>query len=136
MLQAVTSGHGRFNALTEELIRFFDEDRDRARLLARELLDNPNDTKRLLVESLRPWILLVAEYIKEGQKIGLIHSDADPESYVLHVVLLVITTVANLATVAMALTSAGPAEPQNRRESEQRHLAELVRMTRTALFAR
>ena len=136
LLQAVTSVPGRFQALTEELVRFFDSDRDRARLLARELLDNPNDTKRLLVESLRPWILLVSEYIREGQKIGLIHADVDPESYVLHVVILVITTIANLTAVAMALTGAGPADAQNRRETEQRHLAELIRMTRTALFAR
>jgi TetR/AcrR family transcriptional regulator len=136
MLQAVTSGHGRFQALTEELVSFFDGDRDRARLLARELLDNPNDTKRLLVESLRPWILLVSEYIREGQKIGLIHADVDPESYVLHVVVLVITTVANLTTIATALSGGGQADAQNRRETEQRHLAELIRMTRTALFAR
>jgi TetR/AcrR family transcriptional regulator len=132
MLQAVTSGRRRFNALTEELVRFFDSDRDRARLLARELLDNPSDTKRLMIESLRPWILLVAEYIREGQKIGLIRGSVDPESYVLHVIVLVIATVANLSTVSMALAPEGSA----RRAQEERHLAELVRMTRTALFVR
>ncbi|MEY4579633.1 MAG: hypothetical protein RL701_4336 [Pseudomonadota bacterium] len=130
MLQAVTSGRRRFTALTEELVRFFDSDRDRARLLSRELLDNPSDTKRLLIESLRPWILLVSEYIREGQKIGLIQSDVDPESYVLHVVILVIANVASMSTLAMAL----PNEGQNGRDAEERHLAELVRMTRTALF--
>lgn len=133
MLQAVTSGRRRFNALTEELVRFFDSDRDRARLLCRELLDNPTDTKRLMVESLRPWILLVAEYIREGQKIGLIHADVDPESYVLHVIIMVIGNVANLATVSLAF----PHDHQNghdRHDAEQRHLAELVRLTRTALF--
>lgn len=132
MLQAVTSGRRRFNALTEELVRFFDSDRDRARLLARELLDNPSDTKRLLIESLRPWILLVAEYIREGQKIGLIRGTVDPESYVLHVIVLVIGTVASLSTVSMVLAPEGSA----RRAQEERHLAELVRMTRTALFVR
>jgi TetR/AcrR family transcriptional regulator len=132
ILQAVTSGRRRFTALTEELVRFFDNDRDRARLLARELLDNPTDTKRLMVESLRPWILLVAEYIREGQKIGLVRSNVDPESYVLHVIILVIATVANLSTVSLALLSDGAADG----DAEQRHLAELVRMTRTALFVR
>jgi TetR/AcrR family transcriptional regulator len=137
MLQAVTSGRDRFNALTEELVRFFDSDRDRARLLSRELLDNPADTRRLLVESLRPWILLVAEYIREGQQLGLIHENVDPESYVLHVVILVIANVANMPTVALTLAGAAPSgrsAGQNRRETEQRHLAELVRLTRTALF--
>ena len=134
ILQAVTSGKRRFQALTEELISFFDNDRDRARLLARELLDNPTDTKRLMVESLRPWILLVSEYIREGQKIGLIRANVDPESYVLHVIILVIANVANMSAMSTALTGAGDA--QNRREIEQRHLAELVRLTRTALFVR
>jgi TetR/AcrR family transcriptional regulator len=134
MLQAVTSGKRRFNALTEELITFFDSDRDRARLLARELLDNPTDTKRLMVESLRPWILLVSEYIREGQKIGLIRANVDPESYVLHVIILVVSNVANMSAMTVALTGAG--DVQNRREIEQRHLAELVRLTRTALFVR
>ena len=134
ILQAVTSGKRRFQALTEELITFFDSDRDRARLLARELLDNPTDTKRLMVESLRPWILLVSEYIREGQKIGLIRANVDPESYVLHVILLVIANVANMSAMSTALTGAG--DVQNRREIEQRHLAELVRLTRTALFVR
>ena len=136
MLQAVTSGHRRFQALTEELVRFFDSDRDQARLLARELLDNPNDTKRLLVENLRPWILLVSEYIREGQKTGLVHAQVDPESYVLHVVILVITTLANLTTIATALSGGVHGDAHDRREVEQRHLAELIRMTRTALFAR
>lgn len=132
ILQAVTSGRRRFTALTEELVRFFDSDRDRARLLARELLDNPTDTKRLMVENLRPWLLLVAEYIREGQKLGMIRGNVDPESYVLHVIVLVIATVANLSTVSQALGGdSGPdANP------EARHLTELVRMTRTALFVR
>lgn len=132
ILQAFTSGKRRFTALTEELIRFFATDRDRARLLARELLDNPQSTQRLMGESLRPWLLLVSEYIREGQKIGLIHSDVDPESYILHVIVLVVANVANLATMSLALSPDGVA----RADVEQRHLNELVRLTRTALFIR
>jgi hypothetical protein len=40
--------------------------------------------------------------------------------------------VANLSTVSLALLSDGSAAG----DAEQRHLAELVRMTRTALFVR
>ncbi|HEX7478181.1 MAG TPA: TetR/AcrR family transcriptional regulator [Polyangiales bacterium] len=132
ILQAVTSGHRRFTALTEELVRFFNSDRDRARLLARELLDNPEHTQRLIMEHLRPWLLLVAEYIREGKKIGLVHADVDAESYVLHVIVLVVATVGSLPTLAMALPTDGVA----RAAVEERHLAELVRLTRTALFVR
>jgi TetR/AcrR family transcriptional regulator len=132
ILQAVTSGKRRFTALTEELVRFFTHDRDRARLLARELLDNPKDTQRLMGESLRPWLLLLAEYIREGQRVGLIRADVDPESYVLHVILLVVANVANLSTVSMALIDDGTSHD----EIERRHMNELVRLTRTALFVR
>jgi TetR/AcrR family transcriptional regulator len=132
ILQAVTSGQRRFTALTEELVRFFDHDRDRARLLARELLDNPTDTMRLMAESLRPWILLVSEYIREGQKIGEIRANVDPESYVLHVIVLVVATVANLSAVSTVLVG----DTNDEANPETRHLAELVRLTRTALFAR
>ena len=132
VLQAITSDRRRFVALTEELIRFFDHDRNRARLLARELLDNPGDTVRLMAQSLRPWSLLVAEYIREGQKTGSIRDDVDPEPYVLHVIIMVIASVANLSTIAtvLATDAGGHATP------EARYLAELVRVTRTALFIR
>ncbi|HEX2676656.1 MAG TPA: helix-turn-helix domain-containing protein [Polyangiales bacterium] len=129
ILQAVTSGKRRFTALTEELIRFFVADADRARLLAREMLDNPESTQRLMAENLRPWLLLVAEYIREGQKIGLIHKDVDPESYVLHVIVLVVSNVAGMNAVPMVLQ-----EGASRADVEKRHLDELVRLTRTALF--
>jgi TetR/AcrR family transcriptional regulator len=135
ILQAVTSGKRRFTALTEELIRFFSSDRDRARLLARELLDNPVDMQRLMGENLRPWLLLLAEYIREGQKVGLIRADVDPESYVLHVILLVVANVANLSTVSMSLNASG-ASPAEMDAIERRHLKELARLTRTALFVR
>ncbi len=130
ILQAVTSGTDRFSALTEELIRFFNADRDRARLLSRELLDNPESTRRLMGDNLRPWLLLVAQYIREGQMLGLIHADVDPESYVLHVIVLVVSNVAVLSAVPMALADSAAA----RADVERRHLAELVRLTRTALF--
>ena len=130
ILQAVTRGTDRFSALTEELIRFFNADRDRARLLSRELLDNPESTRRLMGDNLRPWLLLVAQYIREGQMLGLIHADVDPESYVLHVIVLVVSNVAVLSAVPMALADSAAA----RADLERRHLAELVRLTRTALF--
>jgi AcrR family transcriptional regulator len=135
ILQAVTSGKRRFTALTDELVRFFSSDRDRARLLARELLDNPVDMQRLMGENLRPWLLLLAEYIREGQKLGSIRADVDPESYVLHVILLVVANVANLSTVSMSLDTSGAA-PSAIDAVERRHLKELTRLARTALFVR
>src|SRR4051794_19232041 len=59
LLEAFTSGHERFDALTGELVRFFRADPDRARLLEREMLDDPEGMRLRLQGSLRPWVLLV-----------------------------------------------------------------------------
>lgn len=129
VFEAVTSGHGRFDALTEELVRFFREDTDRARLVMRELLDRPDDMRRQIIDNLRPWVLLVSEYIRQGKKIGQIHEDVDAESYVLHVITLTVSAVANLPAISAALGSSAE-------EAEQRHLRELFRLARTGLFLR
>jgi TetR/AcrR family transcriptional regulator len=130
MLEAVTSGHGRFEALTRELLRFFETDANRARLLARELLDNPDEMRRLLVDNLKPWVLLVAQYIREGQKTGIIHADLDPEAYVLNVIMLVLSNATVRSLTESVLGS------DARHDAASRQMDELLRLTRTALFKR
>ena len=129
MLEAVTSGLGRFEALTRELAQFFEADPDRARLIVRELLDNPDGMRKLLAENLRPWVLLIAQYIRQGQGSDLIHKDVDPEAYVLHVTMLVMMTI---ATRAIATGVLGEVSGQN--DSSARLLNELIRLSRTGLF--
>lgn len=125
ILEAVTSGHGRFSALTDELLSFFATDEDRARLVVRELLDNPEGMERVFAEKLRPWVLLVAQYIREGQRLGMIYEDVDPEAYVLQVVMAVIGTVATQHLTQGAFNGEG---------GESRSLNELKRLTRAGLF--
>jgi TetR/AcrR family transcriptional regulator len=129
LLEAVTSGHDRFEALTLELVRFFEADEHRAQLLLREMLDNPQEMRRLLGDNLRPWILLVAQYIRQGQQSHIIHDDLDPEAYVLHVIVLVLSNGA-LHGAARNLLGQGSSD------AAQRQRAELFRLTRTALFTR
>lgn len=131
MLEAVTSGHGRFDALTRELVRFFEADTDRARLLVRELLDNPDEMRRMLADNLRPWVLLVAQYIREGQRIGLIQADVDPEAYVLTVITLVLSSVSATGVAEAVLGDAGGNAVRAARE---RQLTELLRLTKAGLF--
>ncbi|HMJ52439.1 MAG TPA: TetR family transcriptional regulator [Polyangiaceae bacterium] len=131
LLEAVTSGSGRFEALTGELVRFYHTDPDRARLILREMLDRPDDMRALLVEGLRPWLLLVAEYIRQGQESGILYEDVDPESYVMHVIMLVATTVANLEVLPRVL-SEGRAKDGS--AGEARYLAELFRIAKNSLF--
>jgi len=131
MLEAVTSGHGRFDALTRELVRFFEADADRARLIVRELLDNPDEMRRMLAENLRPWVLLVAQYIREGQRIDLIHAEVDPEAYVLTVITLVLATVSAPGVAEAVL---GDASGNGVRAARERQQTELLRLTKAALF--
>lgn len=131
MLEAVTSGHGRFEALTRELVHFFESDPDRARLLVRELLDNPEGMRRLLADNLRPWILLVSQYVRQGQGSDIIHDDVDPEAYVLHVIILVL---ANIAMRSVTQSVLGGDDRQT--EGYTRQIQELFRLSRTALFKR
>jgi len=125
ILEAVTSGHGRFSALTDELLAFFAGDEDRARLVMRELLDNPEGMERVFTEQLRPWVMLVAQYIREGQRLGMIYEDVDPEAYVLQVVMAVIGTVATQQLTKGSFGGTG---------GDSRPLKELKRLTRAGLF--
>ena len=131
LLEAVTSGAGRFEALTGELVRFYHTDPDRARLILREMLDRPEDMRALLIEGLRPWLLLVAEYIRQGQESGILYEDVDPESYVMHVIMLVATTVANLEVLPRVLSDGRAKDGSS---GEARYLAELFRIARNSLF--
>ena len=135
MLEAVTSGHGRFDALTRELVRFFEADTDRARLLVRELLDNPDEMRRMLADNLRPWVLLVAQYVREGQRIGLIQADVDPEAYVLTVITLVLSSVSATGVAEAVLgDGAGNGSSNSARPARERQQTELLRLTKAALF--
>lgn len=127
ILEAVTSGHGRFEALTAELVAFVKADRDRVRLLVRELLDNAEQMKAMLALNLRPWVMLVAQYIREGQRGGLIYEDVDPDTYVLDVIVLSIASVAFEEVLDATL---GGDTADNR----DRWIGELTRLSRTALF--
>jgi len=130
LLEAVTSGERRFEALTGELVRFYHADPDRARLILREMLDRPDDMRALLIEGLRPWLLLVAEYIRQGQASGILHEDVDPESYVMHVIMLVAGTVANLKVLPRVLSEGA----RDAATVEKRYLDELFRLARSSLF--
>jgi len=137
MLEAVTSGQGRFEALTRELLQFFEADPHRARLLMRELLDNPDGMRRMLGDNLRPWLLLVGQYVRQGQEAGMIHADADPEAYVLNVVVSVLATLAMLPIGAHLLGAEAPVSKEDKAaasEAQARQVRELFRMHRTALF--
>ncbi len=124
VLSTISSGHGRFDALARELIRFFETDPDRARLVIRELMDRPDEMKAQLTEAVRPFIALLTDYIERGKKEGLVRPDVDPAKYLVHVITLVLT---GLAARPVLGALAGDADDESFDE-------ELLRIARTSLF--
>jgi len=129
LLLAATSGLRRFDAITRELVTFFTDSPDRARLLVREALDRPVELRASIVDNVSPWVKVVCDNIRAGQKQGMIHPDVDPEAYVTHVIALVISSVATFDTVGAVMHAGDDAQAQR-----ARHVAELLRVARSSLF--
>lgn len=131
LLKAATSGQEQFEAIATETVNFFVADPDRARLLLREMLDRPDEMRPLVEAHVRPWTKIMCDYIVKGREQGRVHADIDPEIYVAHMINLVVCGVAMLDTFA-AVTPGGATQDQ--RAATQRHVKELLRVARAALF--
>ncbi len=129
LLGAVSRGDERFEVLVRELLTFFREDPDRARLVVRELLDRPAEMREQLAAGVRPWVSLLSEYIRKGAETGELVPDVDPEAYVVHVITLV------LAGMAAGPVVTGLVPADSREQAEERHVRELMRIARSSLFA-
>jgi TetR/AcrR family transcriptional regulator len=127
LLLAATGSGDRFDAVFGELYRFFSSNPDRARVVAREMLDRPSDLRKLLRGSVQPWLGAVAGYIRAGKERGAHYADVDEEAYLMHVLLLVITATASAAVTSTALESDG-------RARMDRYDRELARIARASLF--
>lgn len=124
LLVAASASEGRFSAVFGELCRFFAEDPDRAKVVMRELLDRPDETRATLATVVSPWLSAIAAYIEGGRRGGRHWPDVDPEAYVLHVLLLVVaaTTAGDVTAPLLGPTGA------------RRRDAELARIAHAALF--
>ncbi|MDC0742026.1 TetR/AcrR family transcriptional regulator [Polyangium mundeleinium] len=124
LLLAAAASEDRFEAVFGELSAFFAADPDRARVVLREALDRPAEMRKLLRGPVRPWLEAVAGYIRSGQAAGKHHADVDPEAYVVHVMLFVISAVASASVMQGALDD----------EARARSDKELARIARASLF--
>lgn len=125
VLAASQSGPDRFRSVMEAVFAFFSARPDRARLLTREMLDRPDEMRALFAEHLEPYMQLVVDRIRDGQREGHTRRDVDPEAYVVH-----------LMHAAVSAIAMGEATKHVLREppSVERQLAELVRLGKAALF--
>jgi AcrR family transcriptional regulator len=121
LLLAATSGEDQFAALIDESMGFFAADPDRARLLLREGLDRPAEFRQLLSNHLKPWVTVVADYVRKGVARGEIHASVDPEAYVVAVINLILSSFATA-------TCFGGLVPR------ERQVAEVLRVARQGLF--
>jgi len=132
LLGEVTSGRGQFDVLTRELVSFFEEDPDRARLVLRELMDRPEDMEARLRNGVRPWVALLSDYIRRGRDAGDLLREVDPEAYVVHVITLAVCGIAARPLLTDALLEHGDAGDGV--DVETRHTRELLRIARASLF--
>ena len=125
VLASATTGKDRFEGAIKAIVDFFVAQPVRARLIAREMMDQPDVARRAIGEHIAPWTGLVTDYIRLGQESGRLRQDVDPEAYVTQVVTLAIGTVA-LGGVTQSLIGSGATMPQQ--------LEEMVRIARVSLF--
>lgn len=130
ILRAATSGPEQFDAIANEILTFFEDDHDRARLLLRELLDRPEEIAPLVALRVQPWAKIVCDYIRKGQEQGRVHEDVDPEAYVAQVINLVLCGFATHSSIRALLGD----PPVDDLESARRLLKEMLRVAKSSLF--
>jgi len=128
LLVAATSGQGQFDALVNALIAFFTADPFRARVVVRETLDRPDEIRMMMAEHVGPWVNIVADYVRRGQERGLLTTDADPEAYVVEMIILVISNAAAQESVGSVAAINGNGA------GSTRLLREALRIARASLF--
>ena len=129
LLTAGSSARNRFSSTITTFVQYFLEDEDRARLMLREFLDQPETMRQLFRQHLSSWATLITDYIHMGQQLGSIKKTVDPQSYIIQIITMVLGTVA-LGNVAGAIYEADPPS------SLQPKIAELVRIARDSLFVK
>ncbi|MCK6508970.1 TetR/AcrR family transcriptional regulator [Myxococcota bacterium] len=124
VLLAATAASRRFDAVFDALYSFFSEDPDRAKLILRETMDRPEETKVLLREQVRTWLDVIAAYIREGQEKGRHHGDVDADLYVFLILRCVLAVTA----------SVGLSEALYGSDAAQRQAREMARIAKISLF--
>jgi TetR/AcrR family transcriptional regulator len=92
IMAAASSGENRFDRVLAACLEFFSASPDRARLFLRENLDHPAMVREVLHRDLGPWLDVLADYIRRGQREGIIKAAVDPEAYLVQVIALAVLT--------------------------------------------
>ncbi len=125
LLLSATESHARFDSVFGEVYRFFAANPDRARFVAREVLDRPAQARAML-GTIVPMLRGIAGYIRAG--LGEKADDVDPDAYVIHIMQLVISA-STMADVTSVMLGDGA-------EGRARYDRELARIAKASLFGR
>ena len=128
VLTAASAAEDRFNAMFREASDFFRADPNRARLVLREMVDRPHETRELVGGAVAPWLQLVIHTIEDGVRAGRIRPDVDPIAFVMECIALII------GTFAAADLAAGLSPGESREAAIDRQFDEILRIARTSLF--
>lgn len=129
ILAAAQTGKDRFKSGLGALVTFFTDNPDRARLVVREMLDQPGKVRDILGDQFQPWTRMITDYIRMGQQAGSVRVDVDPEGWVTQVVTMVIGTAACGPVTGSLVRRANGATPTLRSQID-----ELVRISSRSLF--
>ena len=127
IMAAATSREDQLDAILGEVTDFFAEDPIRARLIWREAIDRPHVTRGRMGDAFGPWLLILTDAIRRGQKSGRIQPEVDPEAWLTQLIVLVIGTFA-------AADLAAAAFPDTGEDRVLRQVAELIRTARSSLY--
>lgn len=125
LMASAASGGPRIDALLRALFGYFLEDRDRARLVLREMIDAPEPVRDLVRTRLGPWMRLLSEALRAGQIAGTLRPNVDPEAFIL----LMVTSGVGVLAAGDRVNALLDPEP-----TLEAQLDELVRVARCALL--
>ncbi len=129
LMLAASTGEGRFEAIVWEVVAFFTDDTDRARLLLREMLDRPAEFRELMREHLGAWIPVVTAALRAGQKDGTIRDDLEPESAVMQAMFLLVGGIASYDVLGVFADESKPPD-----EAFEAYLTQLVHFAHAGIF--
>jgi AcrR family transcriptional regulator len=123
LLLSATASDERFDAVLDEVYRFFAASPERARFIVREALDRPAAARDML-RAIAPMLRGIGGYIRNG--LGDTSDDIDPDAYVLHVMQMIIGAAAVAEVTTTMLGDRG----------QDRYDRELARIAKASLFGR
>ena len=115
-----------FEKMMGELVAFFSEDPDRSRLIIRETLDRPQEFRALFRAYVQPWLVMIGNNIRDGQRRGMCHGELDPERHLLQILELIL--------ISTAWGDIGADGPASAPHESRCHLDSLMRIARNSLF--